>query len=135
MRTRILWLFAGLVMGGLAPLTRAQTPTTTYRLPQFENDEVKVWKTVILPNSPLSMHRHEHGRALVVLRGGPVTIVSDAGAKTSHTWETGGAYWLDADPPGTALHADVNESAVPIEVVVVELKNDTRRQRSAPGAH
>jgi beta-alanine degradation protein BauB len=134
MKSRSLWLFAGLVIGCLASSTPAQTPTTTYRVPQFENDDVKVWKTVILPNSPLSMHRHEHGRALVVLRGGPVTIVSDTGAKASHTWETGRAYWLDADPPGTAMHADVNESAVPIEVVVVELKNDTRRQGHPPGA-
>ena len=36
----------------------------------FENDDVKVWKTVIVPNSPLSMHRHEHGRTIVVLKGG-----------------------------------------------------------------
>ena len=37
------------------------------------------------------------------------------------TWETGSAYWLEADPPGE-LHGDVNEGPEPIEVIVVQLK-------------
>jgi len=37
-------------------LTRKQT--TTRRIPQFENDEVRVWKSVIAPKQPLTMHRH-----------------------------------------------------------------------------
>lgn len=126
MRSKVLWLVAGVAIGATASLTLAQTPSATYRVPQFENGEVKVWKTVILPNSPLSMHRHEHGRALIALKGGNVTIQNDKGKKTSHLWETGKAYWLDADPPGNELHADVNEGKEPIEVIVVELKNDKR---------
>ena len=43
----------------------AKAQTVTHRVPMFENDEVKVWKTIIVPNSPLSMHRHEHGRTIV----------------------------------------------------------------------
>jgi quercetin dioxygenase-like cupin family protein len=88
----------------------------------FENDEVKVWKTVIVPKSPLSMHRHEHGRTIVVLKGGTLTIVQDTGEKKTVDWETGKAYWLDADPPGDKKHADVNETDETIEVMVVENK-------------
>ena len=29
----------------------------TRRIPKFENDEVKVWKSVVMPNSPLPLHR------------------------------------------------------------------------------
>ena len=56
-----------------------------------------------MPNQPLALHRHEHGRALISLNGGQLHV--------------------DADPAGTQ-HADVNETNKPIEVIVVELKND-----------
>jgi hypothetical protein len=104
----------------LSGITFAQT--ASYRVPMFENDEVKVWKTVIVPNSPLSMHRHEHGRTIVVLKGGKLTIVQDTGEKKVVDWETGKAYWLDADPPGDKKHADVNETSETIEVMVIENK-------------
>lgn len=97
-------------------------PTASYRIPMFENDEVKVWKTVIVPKSPLSMHRHEYGRTIVVLKGGTLTIVQDTGERKQVEWKTGEAYWLDADPPGDKKHADVNESNETIEVMVVESK-------------
>jgi hypothetical protein len=106
----------------IAHSTWAQTPTASYRVPMFENDEVKVWKTVIVPKSPLSMHRHEHGRTIVVLKGGTLTILQDTGEKKMVEWETGKAYWLDADPPGDKKHADVNETSETIEVMVIENK-------------
>ena len=37
--------------------------------------------------------------------------------------EAGKAYWLTHDEPDT-MHADVNNTGQPIEVIVVELKND-----------
>jgi quercetin dioxygenase-like cupin family protein len=94
----------------------------THRVPMFENDQVKVWKTIIVPNSPLSMHRHEFGRTIVVLKGGTLTIQQDTGEKKKIEWETGKAYWLNADPPGVKRHADVNETKETIEVMVVEGK-------------
>jgi len=96
----------------------------THRVPMFENDQVKVWKTIIVPNSPLSMHRHEHGRTIVVLKGGTLTIQQDTGEKKKVEWITGQAYWLDADPPGDKKHADVNETSETIEVMVIENKKD-----------
>jgi len=103
-----------------------QQKEVTHRVPMFENDEVKVWKTIIVPNSPLAMHRHEHGRTIVALKGGTLTILQDTGEKTNVVWETGKAYWLDADPPGDKKHADVNETTETIEVMVIENKKAGR---------
>ena len=94
---------------------------TTGRTPQFENEHVQVWKSVIAPNQPLEMHRHDSPRAIIALKGGTLTVVSDAGVRRDMTWETGRAYWLDADPPGE-LHGDVNRGSEPVEVIVVQLK-------------
>ena len=103
-----------------APEQRAGEEITR-RVPQFENDHVEVWKSIILPNQPLSMHRHDHPRAIIALKGGTLTVVTEAGDSKKLTWETGSAYWLDADPPGQ-LHGDVNEGTEPVEVIVVQLK-------------
>ena len=94
--------------------------TTTQRFPQFDNEDVKVWRSVVLPNSPLTMHRHDHPRVIIALKGGTMNIVTQNGPTESHVWETGKAYWLPANPPG-AMHADVNAGDKPIEVMVVEL--------------
>jgi quercetin dioxygenase-like cupin family protein len=98
-----------------------QPPATTQRIPQFENDQVKAWKSIIMPKQPLTLHRHEHGRAIVVLKGGTLNVVQQSGSTKALAWETGKAYWLDADPPGTQ-HGDVNDGSDPIEVNVVEQK-------------
>jgi beta-alanine degradation protein BauB len=105
------------VLAGAAALQQS----ATRREPQFENDQVRVWKSIIMPKQPLSMHRHEHSRTIVALVGGTLKIVEESGPSRSVTWETGKAYWLGPDAPGTR-HADVNESDKPIEVVVVEMK-------------
>ena len=102
-------------------LALAQQQTGTRRIPQFENDDVRVWKSIITPRQPLNMHRHDHPRAIIALAGGSLKIVKQSGEARTVTWETGKAYWLPADPPGE-LHADVNDTEQPIEVMVVELK-------------
>ncbi len=94
---------------------------TTGRTPQFENEHVTVWKSVIVPNQPLAMHRHDNPRAIIALKGGTLTVVNDSDERHDMTWETGNAYWLEADPPGE-LHGDVNEGPEPVEVIVVQLK-------------
>lgn len=101
-----------------------QQAAASRREPQFENSEVRVWKSIILPNQPLALHRHEHGRALIALTTGNLDVV-DPNGKTIDTykWEAGKAYWLDMDKPGTQ-HGDVNRGKTPMEVIVVELKND-----------
>jgi beta-alanine degradation protein BauB len=103
----------------------AQTPqSVTRREPQFENTHVRAWKSTIMPNQPLSLHRHDHGRALIALVGGRLNVVDGNGkVLKTYDWESGKAYWLDADPAGQ-MHADRNDTSKPIEVIVVELKQD-----------
>ena len=115
-------LLAAACAAGAAAATLQQTASQTRREPQFENDQVRVWKSIILPNQPLALHRHDHGRTIVALRGGTLDVV-DAAGKTMKkmTWETGKAYWLDVDPPGQQ-HADLNRGTTPIEVIVVEMQ-------------
>jgi hypothetical protein len=95
----------------------------TQRTPQFDNDAVKVWKTVVLPNQPLAMHHHGHPRVIIALTGGTMNIVDPSGHVEPHVWETDKAYWLPAMPPNT-LHSDVNAGDKPMEVMVVELEKE-----------
>ena len=115
-------VFVGSVFA--AGVAVGQQGAASRREPQFENSEVRVWKSIIMPNQPLALHRHEHGRALIALKTGNIDVV-DASGKTLETykWEAGKAYWLDADKPGTQ-HGDMNRGKEPMEVIVVELKND-----------
>jgi hypothetical protein len=107
---------AGVVIGEL------QQTSQTRREPQFENEHVRVWKSIIMPNQPLALHRHDHGRTLVALKGGSVDIVDAKGQTVKKmTWETGKAYWLGADPPGEQ-HGDLNRGPAPIEVIIVEMR-------------
>jgi beta-alanine degradation protein BauB len=100
-----------------------QKSQQTQRFPQFENEDVKVWKTVVLPHQPLAMHHHDHPRVIIALTGGTMNIVDPAGNVEAHVWETGKAYWLPAMPPNT-LHSDVNAGDKPMEVMVVELEKE-----------
>ncbi len=97
--------------------------TQSQRVPQFDNDSVKVWKSVVLPHQPLAMHHHDHPRVIIALTGGTMNLVDPSGKIEPHQWETGKAYWLPAMPPNT-LHADVNAGDKPIVVMVVELEKE-----------
>jgi hypothetical protein len=107
-----------LVSGGAV----SQQKGGSTRIAQFENAEVRVWKSIVVPNAPLAMHRHEHPRVIVALEGGDMKIVQESGGSEMNHWQTGKAYWLPANEPGK-MHADVNAGSKPIEVMVVELKN------------
>jgi beta-alanine degradation protein BauB len=106
---------AGVVVGALQ-----QQASGTRREPQFENEHVRVWKSIIMPNQPLALHRHDFGRTIVALKGGTLDVVDKDGKTLKQmVWETGKAYWLDADPKDE-LHGDMNRTTEPIEVIVVE---------------
>ena len=122
-RTTALACTLSFLAGGAAMWAQQQAQQTR-REPQFENDHMRVWKSIIMPNQPLTQHRHDHGRALIALTDGVLKVVDKDGKVTkTYNWERGTAYWLDVDPAGET-HADVNETTRPIEVIVVELKND-----------
>lgn len=95
--------------------------SSTHREFQFENEHVKVWKTIIMPHQPLKMHRHDYARVVVGLKGGSLIKLEETGEISELVFETGKAYWLNEDPPNT-LHADFNDSNEPIEVMIIEFK-------------
>ena len=101
----------------------SQVEQKTQRFPQFENPDVIVWKTIVMPNQPLAMHHHDHPRVIIALTGGTMNIVDPSGNIEPHVWGTGKAYWLPAMPPNT-LHSDINAGEKPMEVMVVELEKE-----------
>jgi quercetin dioxygenase-like cupin family protein len=114
------------VLAFAAPLLLSQAAkqiAQSQRVPQFDNDAVKVWRSVILPHQPLAMHHHDHPRVIVALTGGTMNLVDPAGHVEPHVWQAGKAYWLPAMAPGT-LHSDVNAGDRPIVVMVVELEKE-----------
>lgn len=118
------WMIGGVLAGVFAAgvAAGASQQTGTRREPQFENEHVQVWKSIIMPNQPLALHRHDFGRTIVALKGGTLDIVDAKGATVKKlTWETGKAYWLDKDPVGEQ-HGDLNRGTEPIEVMVVQLR-------------
>jgi hypothetical protein len=114
------WLIFAAAAAFTAGFAIAQTMQTG-REPQFDNGEVKVWKSLVLPNNPLPFHRHEHPRVIIPLKGGTMKILEESGQSELHEWQSGKAYWLPANAPG-ARHQDVNVGDKPIEVMVVELQ-------------
>ena len=113
-------VLAAVFGAGVAVGAWQQQATGTRREPQFKNSEVEVWKSIIMPNQPRSLHRHDRGRTIVALKGGTLDVVDKDGKTMKQmVWETGKAYWLDADPAGE-MHGDMNRTKEPIEVMVVQ---------------
>jgi hypothetical protein len=80
-------VFAVMSVSVAASVVNSQQGNQTQRFPQFENDDVRVWKSVVMPNTPLAMHRHEHGRVIIALVGGTMKIVESGGGEEKHVWE------------------------------------------------
>ena len=123
-RSTAIACFVCFVAGAGAMWAQQQVQRTSRREAQFENDQVSVWKSIIMPKQPLTLHRHDHGRVLVALTDGQLKVVDQNGkVLDTYNLKAGRAMWLGVDPPGQ-LHADVNDARRPVEVVVVQLKND-----------
>lgn len=121
-RLTILSCLGSFVAG--AGLMFAQQQPGSRREPQFENTQVSVWKSIVMPKQPLTLHRHDHGRVLVALTDGQLNVVGkDGKVLDTYHLQAGKAMWLGVDPPGQ-LHADVNPGTKPVEVIVVQLKHD-----------
>ncbi|WP_345196297.1 hypothetical protein [Kistimonas scapharcae] len=112
-----------IVAGLMLVLAGCSTETQTRRTLHYENPLSRAWETVIMPDQPLKLHRHDYPRAIVVLEGGVLTLVNENHEKSGElVLETGKTYWLEADPPGE-LHGDINEGRRPVRVVVVEFRS------------
>jgi len=120
---RTMLVFALLVIAFTTPSAQQSIAQQAgaQRTPQFENEDVAVWRTVVPPNTPLAMHTHQHPRVIIPLTGGTMKIAYEDGSSETHVFEVGKAYWLSSEE-GKKRHADVNTSDKPVEVMVVELK-------------
>ena len=117
-----------LLLASLLVLASANTqaaPAHTQRIPQFTNDQVAVWETIVYPSSRqiLKMHRHDYDRIIVAFDEGKIKIVNNKGQTHTLTLKKNKAYFLQKDKPGE-LHTDENISAHPVKVMVVELKHE-----------
>lgn len=95
----------------------------TTRIPEFSNEEVNVWKTIIYPNKEqvLKMHTHDHNRVVIALNNGLLKITNNKRKVHYLKLEKNHAYYLAKDPPGE-FHLDENVSHYPVKVLVIELK-------------
>jgi hypothetical protein len=95
----------------------------TTRIPQFSNEEVSIWKTIIYPDKEqvLKMHRHDHNRVVIALNSGLLKITNNKGKVHYFKLEKDHAYYLAKDITDE-LHVDENISHHPIKVLVIELK-------------
>ncbi len=80
--------------------------THTKRELQFENEQVKVWKTVISPNQPLDIHPHNAGQVVIGL-------------------DSKRAYWLK--PGSQKSESTLPTVSEPVEIMVVEMKQAQNR--------
>ncbi|MBM3857150.1 MAG: hypothetical protein FJ390_04220 [Verrucomicrobia bacterium] len=115
MKTKFYFLLSAVLL--LAPLSAA----LTHREKQCENQDVIVWKTIIEPNQPLVMHRHDHRRVVVALTDVDLLVKNDRGQSHRLIMKRGTARILLPDRP-KELHCDINQSHHPMEVMVIEFK-------------
>jgi len=99
----------------------------SHREPQFENSQMEAHYSLVMPHQPLTFHRHDHARTIVALTDGVLKAVDKSGKVLhTYTWKKNHAYFYEKDPPGQ-MHADVNDTSKPIEVMVVELRGDDKK--------
>src|SRR3982750_4731358 len=68
--TGVACLFCFAAGAGTAVWAQQRVQSASRREPQFENAQMSVWKSIVMPKQPLTLHRHDHGRALVALADG-----------------------------------------------------------------
>lgn len=123
MRQKIgFFLILGTVAFFQLTLLANNTVSKTQRFPILENEEVKIWRTVIAPNQPLAFHRHENRRIIIPLNDMQLKkIFKDSDKTETLNWAFRQAYWYGPDPKDE-LHGDVNDTKKDMEVIVIEFQ-------------
>jgi hypothetical protein len=91
---------------------------------QFENDQVCIAKVKISPHEEIGLHRDVYPQVVIALKGGTMTRLEADGRTTDITFPTGTAVFREADPENE-LHKSVNNSSESIELILVQVKNNT----------
>jgi quercetin dioxygenase-like cupin family protein len=90
---------------------------------QFENNQVSVSRVVIEPKEEIGLHRDAAPQIVIGLRGGTITRLEADGREIDVAFPTGKAVYRPVDPENE-LHRSVNRSNAPIEMIIVQLKNN-----------
>lgn len=107
----------------LACLALAQAQALEYEV-QFENDQVCVSRVVIEPKEEIGLHRDSLPQIVVGLRGGTITRLEADGREVDVEFPTGKAVYRPVDPENE-LHRSVNRSNAPIEIIIIQMKNNS----------
>jgi hypothetical protein len=96
----------------------------TERIPQFSNEKVNVWETIVYPGGEqkLAVHRHDSDRVLIALDDGILKITNNKNETHLFEFSKNKAYFLEKDPPNE-MHTDINIADHPVRFMVIELKN------------
>jgi hypothetical protein len=91
---------------------------------QFENDQVCVARAKLLPHEEVDLHRDVYPAVVIAVKGGVITRFEADGRITDVNFPTGVPVFREADPE-SELHKSVNRSDDPIELTIIQLKNNT----------
>ena len=94
---------------------------TTHRKQFINNDKVRVWSTVICPNSHLKFHTHKFPRILISSGDGTIKVLYKNKKSLLVHVKKNKPIWL-SHKEGLAPHEDINLSNKPMRVIVVAVK-------------
>jgi uncharacterized RmlC-like cupin family protein/type 1 glutamine amidotransferase len=83
----------------------------------LDNPQVRVLRVAIPGNAKVPLHEHARNRVVVYLSDAWVRVTRETGETSESRVAAGEVRWA-----GTAKHAEENLAAIPLDVVVVELK-------------
>lgn len=89
----------------------------------FENDQICIAKAKILPHEEMDLHRDVYPAVVIASQGGVITRLEADGRITDVHFPTGVAILREADPE-SELHRSVNRGDDPIELTIIQLKNN-----------
>ena len=96
------------------------TQSLEYKI-QHENADVRVSKIILMPGEEVGLHRDEHPRTVIGLKGGTFKRIEEDGSSKDIVFLTGEAIFFEADPVGQK-HRGINLSKTSLELIVVEYK-------------
>ena len=87
----------------------------------YESECVSVMTVRVSPHEEIGLHRDAYPQLVFGIQGGTITCHGTDGTTKSVVFPTGACVKKDPDPEG-ALHTSVNDSDLPVELLIIQLK-------------
>ena len=94
---------------------------STKRIPFFNRQYAKAWKTTICPNSKLKFHKHHTARILIPYESGMLKVLYKSGKSEMIKLTKGIPMYLPVSE-GLKLHEDINVGKKPLSLIVISIK-------------